>query len=231
MRTSIAQATDASDQSAFERLRLALGLLALIWAAGLAGYLSGLSEWPALFVYVLGSIGVTLQYCRRYAAWERAGLTRKNLGAALRWGVLAGGALMLADMANTWMYYRGGGAPLATMEHILVGMRMVYLFPVLVLAEEWLWRGMLFSALLARGLNRHLVVVLTTLLYALNHYAVAPVPLAERTLMAIMALPIGIIGGYLVLKTRSVWAAVALHALVMVSMIADIFVLPGLAGG
>ena len=43
--------------------------------------------------------------------------------------------------------------------------------------------------------------------------------------------PIGIIGGYLVLRTRSVWAPVALHTLVMISMIADIFVLPGLARG
>ena len=231
MRTAIARAPDAADQSAFERQRLSLGLLALVWAAGLAGYLGGLTEWPALFIYVLGSLAVTLLYCRRYSAWERVGITRGNLAAALRWGIVAGALLMLMDMGNTWMYYRGGGAPLATMERILVGMRLVYLFPVLVLAEEWLWRGMLFSALLARGMNRHLVVVLTTLLYALNHYAVAPVPLAERTLMAIMALPIGIIGGYLVLRTRSVWAPVALHTLVMISMIADIFVLPGLAGG
>jgi len=46
-----------------------------------------------------------------------------------------------------------------------------------------------------------------------------------------MALPIGVIGGYLVLRTRNVWAAVWLHGLSLVAMVADIFIIPGLARG
>lgn len=209
--------------------RLAAGLVGLVWVLGLLGHFTPAAEWPALVVYVLGSIGLTIWYCRRYAAWQALGITRRNLRAALLWGGLIGGALMLLDMGNTFVYYRSGGAPLAEMERILVGMRLAYLFPLLVLAEEWLWRGMLFAGLLARGVNRHLVVLITTLLYMANHYAVAPVGMAERGLMAIMALPIGLMGGYLVLRTRNTWAAVALHALTMVSMLADVFVLPALA--
>lgn len=209
--------------------RLALGLVGAVWALGLVGHVTPLTEWPALVLYVLGSIGLTLWYCRRYQAWRAIGLTGVNLRSALLWGGLIGAALMLVDLANTFVYYRGGGAPLAEMERILVGMRLAVLFPLLVLAEEWLWRGILFAGLLARGLNRHLVVLITTALYMLNHYAVAPVGLPERGLMALMALPIGIVGGYLVLRTRNVWAGVALHGLTMVSMLLDVFVLPALA--
>ena len=210
-------------------VRLALGLMALVWVVGFLGHFTPLAEWPALFVYGLGSIGLTLWYCTRYHAWREIGLTRANLRAALLWGGLVGGALMLMDMTNTFFYYRGGGAPMAEMEHILVGMRMVYLFPLLVLAEEWLWRGMLFFGLLACGVNRHLVALITTVLYMPNHYAVAPVGFAERGMMAAMALPIGLLGGYMVLKTRNVWAAVLLHGLTMFSMLADVFILPSLA--
>lgn len=229
MRAAVAAAPRAAPAS--RQLWLALGLVAAIWLAGLLGHFTVLAEWPALFVYVLGGIGVTAAYCRRYDAWRQVGISGVGLRRALVWGGAVGGALMLIDLGNTYVYYRGGGAPLAEMEQLLVGMRLAYLFPLLVLAEEWLWRGLLFSALLERGLNKHLVVLGTTLLYMLNHYAVAPVPWAERTLMAAMALPIGLIGGYLVLRTRNVWAGVALHALTMVSMLADVFVLPALARG
>lgn len=210
-------------------LRLSFGLIALVWALGLLGHFTPLAEWPALVVYVLGAIAAALYYCRCYGAWRAVGISRQNLGRALAWSGAIGGILVAIDLTNTFFYYRGGGAPMAAMEHILVGLRMVYLFPLLVLAEEWLWRGLLFSGLLARGVNRHLVVAVTTLLYMLNHYAVAPVPWAERGLMALMALPIGLAGGYLVLKTRSVWAGVTLHGLTMISMLADVFILPSLA--
>ena len=229
MRAAIAAAPSVAPAS--RQLRLALGLVAAIWAVGLVGHFTPLAEWPALFLYVLGGIGLTAAYCRRYGAWRQVGITGVGLRRALVWGGAVGGALMLVDMGNTYIYYRGGGAPLAQMEQLLVGMRLAYLFPVLVLAEEWLWRGLLFSALLERGLNKHLVVLGTTALYMVNHFAVAPVGWSERGMMAAMALPIGLIGGYLVLRTRNVWAGVALHALTMISMLADVFVLPALARG
>jgi hypothetical protein len=45
-----------------------------------------------------------------------------------------------------------------------------------------------------------------------------------------MALPIGILGGYLVWRLRSVWVSVVLHMLTFLSMTVDIFVIPGLVG-
>jgi len=46
--------------------------------------------------------------------------------------------------------------------------------------------------------------------------------------MAMMAVPIGVLGGYLVLKTRNVWGSVVVHMITMVSMVLDIFVIPQL---
>jgi membrane protease YdiL (CAAX protease family) len=220
---------DQSEPS--RRLRLSLGLVAAIWLLGLIGHFTPLGEWPATFLYVLGSLGLVIGYCRRNDAWRQFGITRDNLGAALLWGGGFGLGLAAMDLFNTFTYYRSGGAPMEQMQTILVGLRLIYLFPVLVLAEEFLWRGMLFSALLSRGVNKHLVVLITTVLYALNHYPVAPVGMFERSLMAIMALPIGIIGGYLVLRTRNVWASVAIHMLTFVSMVLDITLVPILARG
>ncbi|WP_448336780.1 CPBP family intramembrane glutamic endopeptidase [Chloroflexus aurantiacus] len=212
------------------RIRWGGGLVAAVWLIGLVGGLTGLSEWPALVLYVLGGLGVAFTLGRTLG-WAAIGVTTTNLRSATIWGAGIGLALMFLDWVNTFFYYRGGGEPMAAMEAILVGMGLLYLFPVLVLAEELLWRGVLLIALREAGWNPHLAVGLTTLLYDLNHLFVAPVPLFERWLMVGMALPIGVIGGYLVLRTRNVWAAVWVHGLSIVAMIADIFIIPGLARG
>ncbi len=211
-------------------LHLTLTLVGAVWALGLIGHFTPLKEWGALFLYVIGALVLTLWYGKQYKAWEDVFLTRKNLKSALIWSSAIGSILFLMDVGNTYFYYKNGGAPMKEMQTILVDMGFLYLFPILILAEEFLWRGMLFSALLRRGMNSHLVVIITTVLYVLNHYAVAPVGFMERSLMAMMAVPIGIVNGYLVLKTRNVWAGVWLHTLTMISMTLDIFVIPGLAG-
>lgn len=210
------------------RLRLSVGLVGAVWAVGIAGALTPLGEWPALFLYVLGALWITYTYCRTAEQRRKVGITRRNLNQAILWGGGIGLVLMFTDWVNTYFYYRGGGALMAEMEAILVGMRLLYLFPILVLAEEFLWRGMLLSALHDRGINKYLAIVLTTAVYAVNHFFVAPVGLWERGLMALMALPIGLIGGYVVLRTRNVWAGVLIHMLTFVSMVADIFIIPRL---
>lgn len=212
------------------RFRSVLLLVAAIWLTGLIGHFTVVAEWPALFIYVLGGLGLTLVHCRREQAWVAVGISRDNLRKALKWGVIIGGGLMLLDWINTWLYYRAGNPPMVDMESILVDQRLIVLFPLLVLAEEFVWRGMLLSALRERGWNIHLAVFLTTVAYALNHFAVAPVGMMERGMMSLMALPIGILGGYLVWRLRNVWVAVTVHLLTFLSMAVDIFVMPGLAG-
>ena len=86
----------------------------------------------------------------------------------------------------------------------------------------------MFSAMIERGVNKHLTVFLTTVFYVVNHFAVAPVGMKERALMGMMAFPIGIFGGYLVLKTRNLWGSVLVHMITMLSMMLDIFVIPQL---
>ncbi len=132
------------------------------------------------------------------------------------------------DITNTILYYKSGGAPMVEMETLLVHRSLLYLFPLLILAEEFLWRGVMFSSMIEKGFNPHITVLLTTMLYALNHFAVAPVGIKERALMAMMAVPIGVLGGYLVLNTRNVWGSVIVHMITMVSMLIDIFVIPQL---
>jgi uncharacterized protein len=210
------------------RLNLSLGLIAATWLAGLIGHFTPLAEWPALVIYVLGSIGITLYHCRRYNDWQGAYVTRRNLKAALIGGVVAGGAMAALDLFNTYIYYRNGGAPMTQMENILVGQRLMFFLPLLAVAEEFLWRGMLFSALIDRGWNRFTVVALTSIFYLLNHYAVAPVSLMERTLMAAMGIFIAIPASYLVLRTKNTWAGVTVHGFTFISMLADIFLIPHL---
>ena len=86
----------------------------------------------------------------------------------------------------------------------------------------------MFSALIEKGFNRHATVFLTAFLYVVNHFAVAPVGFYERALMAMMAFPIGILGGYIVLRSRNVWGSVLVHMITMLSMVLDIFVIPEL---
>jgi len=210
------------------RLYLSFALMAAIWIVGLVGHFTPLHEWPALFLYVFGSIGLVLYQGNKSGAWHEMYLAAGDLRKSLMWGGIAGAVLFGMDIVNTVMYYKNGGAPMSGMEFILVNRSLLYLFPILILAEEFLWRGIMFSAMIERGVNKHLTVLLTTMFYVVNHFAVAPVGMKERAFMGMMAFPIGIFGGYLVLKTRNVWGSVLVHLITMMSMMLDIFVIPKL---
>ena len=218
----------SSSDSLSARFNLSFGRMALIWVVGLAGHFTVLQEWPALALYVLGSIGLVLYRGKTSGEWEQMYLAGGNLRKSLLWGGIAGVLLFSMDVINTVIYYKNGGAPMSGMQFILVNRSLLYLFPVLVLAEEFLWRGIMFSAMIERGFNKHLTVFLTALFYVVNHFAVAPVGMKERAMMAMMAFPIGIFGGYLVLKTRNLWGSVLVHMITMLSMMLDIFVIPQL---
>lgn len=211
-----------------QRLKLSLGLMVLIWTVGLVGHFTPFFEWPALFLYVAGSIGLVLNRGCVFGEWHEMYLKGGDLRNSLFWGGLVGAVLFVMDIANTVIYYRNGGVPMGEMQSILAGRSFLFLFPLLVFAEEFLWRGIMFSAMIDKGFNRHLTVFLTAMFYVLNHFAVAPVGFRERALMALMAFPIGIFGGYLVLKTRNVWGSVLVHMITMFSMMLDIFVIPQL---
>ncbi len=211
-----------------QRFNLAFGLTAAIWIAGLVGHFTPLLEWPALALYVLGSIGVVIWRGKGKGEWAAMYLAGGDLKKSLKWGGIAGGILFLMDVSNTVMWYAKGNPPMMEMQDILVNMNFLYLFPVLVLAEEFLWRGIMFSSMIDRGFNRHLTVFITAMFYVVNHFAVAPVGMQERALMGMMALPIGILGGYIVLRSKNVWGSVLVHMITMLSMVLDLFVIPNL---
>ncbi|MFN3691184.1 MAG: hypothetical protein ACK4UU_09700, partial [Fimbriimonadales bacterium] len=54
------------------RLRRSMGLVIAIWLLGLLGHWTPLREWPALFLYVLGSIGLTVYHCAQQRDWRGA---------------------------------------------------------------------------------------------------------------------------------------------------------------
>lgn len=218
----------SASQSLSTRFNLSFGLMAMIWIVGLAGHFTVLQEWPALALYVLGSIGLVLYRGKTSGEWQEMYLAGGDLRKSLLWGGIAGVLLFSMDVMNTVIYYKNGGVPMTGMQFILVNRSLLYFFPVLVLAEEFLWRGIMFSSMIERGFNKHLTVFLTTLFYVINHFAVAPVGMKERALMGMMAFPIGIFGGYLVLKTRNLWGSVLVHMITMLSMMLDIFVIPQL---
>ena len=214
--------------SSAARFKLSFGLMAAIWILGFVGHFTPLLEWPALALYVLGSIGLVIWRGKTKGEWKEMYVGGGDLKKSLLWGGVAGGLLFCMDIANTVMYYKNGGAPMAGMEFLLVNRSLLVLFPVLILAEEFLWRGIMFSSMIERGFNKHLTVFLTTIFYVVNHFAVAPVGFKERALMGMMAFPIGIFGGYLVLKTRNLWGSVLVHIITMTSMTLDIFLIPQL---
>ncbi|NTU59068.1 MAG: CPBP family intramembrane metalloprotease [Chlorobiaceae bacterium] len=223
-----ALANPSDSRSLNERLKLAFGLTALIWVVGLVGHFTPLLEWPALFIYVIGSIGVVVWRGKSRGEWAEMYLAGGDLKKSLKWGGIAGVILFGMDVFNTVMWYKNGGAPMGDMVGILVNKNFLYLFPVLVLAEEFLWRGLMLSSMIEKGFNKHLTVFVTAAFYVVNHFAVAPVGMKERALMAMMAFPIGILGGYIVLRSKNVWGSVLVHMVTMFSMVLDIFVIPGL---
>ena len=198
--------------------------MAAIWIAGLVGHFTPLLEWPALVIYVLGSIALVLWRGSSLGEWQEMYLAGGNLKKSLLWGLIGGTLLLVMAMINTatMMKQNNGAAMMSGMQYLLVNRSLLYLYPILVLAEEFFWRGIMLSALIERGVNKHLAVVLTTLFFLLNHFAVAPVNMLERAMMAMMAFPLGILGGYIVVNTRNVWGSVLVHMIVMTSMIAAI---------
>jgi uncharacterized protein len=216
--------SSAGSQALNERFRLAFGLMAVIWIAGLVGHFTPLLEWPALAIYVLGSIGLVLWRGKSRGEWAEMYLAGGDLRKSLLWGGIGGTLLLLMAMMNTMtmMKTQNGASMMSGMQYLLVNRSLLYLYPILVIAEEFLWRGIMFSAMIEKGFNKHLTVLLTTLFFLLNHFAVAPVNITERALMAMMAFPLGILGGYIVASTRNVWGSVLVHMIVMTSMIAAI---------
>jgi membrane protease YdiL (CAAX protease family) len=221
-------ALSSGSESFNARFNQSFALMAMIWIVGLIGHFTPLLEWPALALYVIGSISLVLWRGKTGGEWQEMYLAGGDLRKSLLWGGIAGFVLFTMDIINTVLYYKNGGAPMSGMQFILVNRSFLYFFPVLVLAEEFLWRGIMFSSMIERGFNKHLTVFLTTMFYVINHFAVAPVGMKERALMAMMAFPIGIFGGYLVMKTRNVWGSVLVHMITMLSMMLDIFVIPQL---
>ena len=117
----------AAEQSSVRtRLMAGLALAGSVWLVGLVGHFTPLAEWPALFLYVIGSLSVALALGIRERLWDTMWITRRGLKRALAWGGGIGLALLVIDNINTYMYYRSGGAPMAQMEEILIGMRQSF---------------------------------------------------------------------------------------------------------
>lgn len=210
-----------------ERLRQTLFLLTAIALTGSLAPWSPLASWVALALYLLGSLVLLAWRALRCGEAEtlflRGGAGRTSLvwGGGLGILLLAAGLVGLPAMRAA-MADDGGGLPLEMVKQLLFDRGFVLLLPLLVLAEEGLWRGLLLSALLELGLAPLWAVSLSSLGFGLNHLAVAPLALAERGALALMALPLGVIAALLTERTRNLWGAVLLHGLLIGAMLGSL---------
>lgn len=217
----------ASGTAAEGRLQQTLLLLLAISLVGALAPFTALATWAALALYLIGSLVLlTWRALARHEA-EALFLQGGALEASLLWGGGLGVVLLVAGLSalpamRAAMADGGGGLPLEAVHELLFSRGLVLLLPLLVLAEEGLWRGLLLSALLELGMAPAWAVSLSTLGFGLNHLAVAPLGLAERGALGLMALPLGVVGAVLTTRTRSLWGAALLHLLLIGAMLASL---------
>lgn len=209
------------------RLRQTLILVAAIQLLGALAPISPLATWGALGLYVLGSLALLLWRVVIDREAEALFLRGSGLRSSLLWGGGIGVSLLVAGLLGlpamrAAMPAGGGSLPLEAVNDLLFGRGLILLLPLLVLAEEALWRSLLLSGLLERGMAPAAAVGLSTLGFTLNHLAVAPLALPERFMLALMALPLGLIAAVLTMRTRILWGGVALHLLVSGAMLASL---------
>jgi membrane protease YdiL (CAAX protease family) len=160
----------------------------------------------------------------RFSEWRDLFVAHHGLRRSLLWGGAIGLGLALASLGGIGQM-RAAAPPelqMAAMADILIGDKLILLFPLLILAEEFLWRGLLLSALLGSGWGSGAAIVLTTVCFTLNHFAVAPVGLMERAMMATMALPLGIVNAVLTVRTQNLWGGALIHLIAMLAMVVGI---------
>ncbi len=210
-----------------DHLKSTLLLIAAIWLIGLTGHFTLFKEWGALALYIIGSIALALWRGARFGEWRKLYITGTGLKPTLLWGGILGVVVSLISLTNIPLMHTAGPSEMQmqAMVEILLGYKLILLFPLLIVAEEFLWRGLLLSSLVGRGISSGAAIGLTTLCFMLNHFAVAPVGLLERGMMALMGLPLGIINGFLTLKTQNLWGGVLIHLLTMLAMVLGIFLM------
>lgn len=204
-----------------DRLKQTLLLIAAVWFAGLVGHFTPLKEWGALAIYLVGSIALALWRGGRFGEWRQLFITHYGLKQSLLWGGIIGTVLFLMSLFNIEQMKTAEIAQMQTdaMADLLIDYKSLLFLPLLIVAEEFLWRGLLLSSLLARGFDNGTAIAIATLCFILNHFAVAPVELMERLMMALMGLPLGVINGYLTIKTQNLWGGVLVHFITMLAML------------
>lgn len=213
--------------AAAHRLRQTLALLIAIAVTGSLAFWQPLASWVALGLYLSGSLVLLAWRALGRGEVDAVFLRGPGLRASLLWGGGLGVALLVAGLIGlpamrAAMASGDGSPPLEALNPLLFGRGLVLLLPLLVLAEEGLWRGLLLSSLLDCGVPAAGAVALSSLGFALNHLAVTPLPLAERGGLALMALPLGVLTGLLSERTRCLWGAVLLHLLLIGAMLSSL---------
>jgi membrane protease YdiL (CAAX protease family) len=209
------------------RLKQTLLLVGAIWLLGALGGVRPEATWAALGLYVLGSLILLAWRTLGCSEAEAVFLRGPGLRDSLLWGGGAGLALLLAGLLalpamRAAMPAGDGSFPLEAIKGLLFDHGLILLLPVLVLAEEGLWRGLLLSALRGNGMAEAIAITLSTLAFMVNHLAVAPLALVERGMLALMALPLGLMSAVLTVRTRVLWGAALLHLLVMGAMLGSL---------
>jgi len=181
-------------------------------ALSLLSYVTSL----AVPLMVLVGLALPLVWAWRTGEWEAMGFSRRNLGAALAWGLGAG--LVTSVIAVIVVQHR--------MVSPRLGLELVVGIPLWLLVaspfQEFFFRGWLQSQW-QRGLGKGLGLVVTAVVFTLWHYCW---PLAGQTAVplytlqgAMATLASGLVYGYCFQRTGSIVAPWLGHALAGVAFV------------
>ena len=160
---------------------------------------------PAFLV----SIGLLLVVAR-----HGLGLPHRPDRPVLVWG-LVGAVLIITYLLVFWLRLWVPHLPAATDIVVFIGTGL--------LAEEFWFRGMLFSLFtrVVRSGSNHMPILLTSVLYALSHWQYHGFQFTVAAAIQLAyTLPLGLVLGMLRSQTRSVWPAVGLHLAVNMIVLA-----------
>lgn len=191
-----------------------------LWVEALIGYsvfcaLGLLSRYvPAIFfLFVAYGIVFPLVWARLTHSWEAMGFSRRNLGSALVWGVVAG----VAWAVYTFIFFRQD-RPLPP----LWGLQVAIAFPVWLFVmspfQEFFFRGWL-QPRLQNATGKWLGLGITALAFTLWHFfpqlegtATATLPLSSALGLVSIVLA-GLLFGYIFQRTENILAPWLAHAI------------------
>jgi len=160
---------------------------------------------------------VTILVLIRLAGWQLDDLYLRR--GNLRLGLVLAFGFSIPVVA---MFIAMGGMSLSR-EVVLAALPAVLIYAVLNSFMEELWFRSLFLSEYTRLLGGGLAILLTTVVFTIVHFGMTYASGAERIQLLVGIFYLGLATAYIMVKTKSVWGAVLLHAVADVVLLLGFF--------